>query len=134
MTLIVCLDIRNGLRFNDRRQSSDRCVTERVIRMSEGRRLYILPESASLFSGMDCVVSEEISQLADGDDICFVETGDFSTYLDKTKTMVVYRWDKVYPADTKFPMDAFLERLSLRSTETFSGYSHDWITQEVYTR
>ncbi len=105
MTLIVCLDERNGMRFNNRRQSSDRCVTDRIARLS-----------------------------ADSSDVCFFETGDISAYLESAEKVIVFRWDKVYPSDTKFPMEEFSKIFTLQSTQTFPGYSHDLITQEVYTR
>lgn len=105
MTLIVCVDQRNGFRFNNRRQSSDRCVTERINYL-----------------------------LADGKNTCFLENGDPFTYLKSVEKLIVFRWDKVYPADTKFPMEDFLKQLTLQSRETFPGFSHELITQEVYIR
>ena len=105
MTLVVCLDKRDGMGFNNRRQSADRCVTERVARMS-----------------------------ADSGDIYFFENGDISAYLEIVNKVVIFRWDKVYPADIRFPMDRFSKEFRLSSTETFPGYSHDLITQEVYER
>lgn len=105
MTLIICLDKRNGMRFNNRRQSFDRCVTERIVRLS-----------------------------SDSSNVCFFETGDISAYLEIAEKVVIFRWDKVYPADVKFPMDQFSKAFTLISTDTFHGYSHDLITQEVYVR
>lgn len=105
MTLVVCLDKHDGMGFNNRRQSADRCVTERVARMS-----------------------------ADSGDIYFFENGDISAYLEIANKVVIFRWDKVYPADIRFPMDRLLKVFRLSSTETFPGYSHDLITQEVYER
>ena len=48
----------------------------------------------------------------------------------KAKKVVVYRWDKVYPADYKLP----LRQYKLVSTLEFQGYSHDKIVKEVYER
>lgn len=105
MTLIVCLDQRNGMRFNDRPQSTDRCVTDRIA----------------------CLTAER-------SDVCFFETGDLSAYLSNAERLIVFRWDKVYPADTKFPMEACKKIFTLQSTENFPGHSHVMITQEVYVR
>ena len=105
MTLIVCLDQRNGMRFNNRPQSTDRCVTKRIMHLAES-----------------------------GGDVCFFETGDISANLKQTNRLIVFRWDKVYPADTRFPMEEILNTFRLEYTETFPGYSHDVITQEVYVR
>ena len=105
MTLIVCLDKRNGMRFNNRPQSSDRCVTERISRLSE-----------------TC------------DDVYFYETGDLAACMSATEKLIIFRWDKVYPSDTKFPMEDVLNSFTLECVENFPGYSHDVICQEVYVR
>ena len=104
MTLVVCLDQRNGMRFNNRRQSTDRCVTDRIERITE------------------C------------GNVCFFETGDVSSNLKQTDKVIVFRWDKVYPADARFPMEEILNTFHLESKEAFPGYSHDVIIQEVYVR
>lgn len=134
MILVVCLDQRNGMRFNNRRQSFDRCVIDRIIQMSRGKRLYLSLVSDALFSGAEHIVCDGIPVCADCGDIFFFETGELSKFLDMAEMLIVFRWDKVYPADTKFPMDSVKNTFSLQTTELFQGYSHDVITQEVYVR
>ena len=41
MIVIVCVDQRNGLGFNGRRQSRDRMVAADILKESAGRRLWM---------------------------------------------------------------------------------------------
>ena len=49
MIVIVCVDQRNGLAFNGRRQSRDRMVAADILKESAGRRLWMTPSSRRLF-------------------------------------------------------------------------------------
>lgn len=48
MKLIVCMDDKNGMAFNHRRQSRDRVLAERIMELTENAKLYRL---YSRFSG-----------------------------------------------------------------------------------
>lgn len=43
MKLIVCMDDKNGMAFNHRRQSRDRVLAERIMELTENAKLYIAP-------------------------------------------------------------------------------------------
>ena len=60
MIVIVCVDQRNGLAFNGRRQSRDRMVAADILKESAGRRLWMTPSSRRLF-----LPEAEISQAPD---------------------------------------------------------------------
>ena len=49
MIAIVCLDDRDGMGFNGRRQSRDVRLREKVLEMAAGRRLWMAPCSADQF-------------------------------------------------------------------------------------
>ena len=134
MILVVCLDACDGLRFNNRRQSRDRCVTERIKQLSEGKRLYISDSSKDLFADFDCIVASNFLELAEPGDICFCETPIVCEFIENVEKLIVFRWDKVYPQDEKFPLNEFTAALPLKNTSTFQGYSHELITQEIYER
>ena len=51
---------------------------------------------------------------------------------EKIDSIILYRWNRVYPADTYFDID--LSGWQLVRTGEFSGASHELITKEVYTR
>lgn len=130
MILIMCLDPKNGLMFNNRRQSFDRCVQKMILEHAVNRSFVVAQYSKKKFPNADAV--EKLSDTIDG--VCFAETEELALssaqFADK---IIVYRWDKTYPADTYFPMD-LLEEYSLLETLEFEGYSHECITEEIYVR
>lgn len=136
MKIIVCLDENQGLLFNGRRQSRDRLVTEDILALCEGQRLYISEFSAPLFEGnLDAVqVDEDFLSLAGEGAFCFAENQPLLPYLERIEAVIVYRWNRVYPAD--FYFDLSMDELGWRCVERrdFPGYSHEKITREVYLR
>lgn len=127
MKLIVCLDQNNGLLFNRRRQSRDRTVAQDIMSRLGSGRLWMHPYSASLFSQWEAQVSvaEDFLAQAGPEDFCFLENAPQPT---EAYDVIVYRWDRVYPADTTFDLSG----LHLIGKEEFPGFSHDRITREVY--
>ena len=73
-------------------------------------------------------ISEDYFNQVSDNEYCFIENQIVDIL--KAKKVVVYRWDKVYPADYKLP----LRQYKLVSTLEFQGYSHDKIVKEVYER
>ena len=134
MILIVCLDDRNGMLFHDRRQSQDKILRARILKLCHGVPLWMNAYSASQFeeSNSDLRVAEDYLQVAGAGEFCFVENADLSDVLDRTEGIVIYRWNRSYPADVTFPEALFSEKWTLVSKEDFAGSSHDRITQEVY--
>lgn len=128
MTIYVCLDDRNGMLFNRRRQSRDAAVLE-DIRTSIPDALTIDPFSEKLIqsAGIPYV-------LADGDlpedAHFFLEARPAAQAVACASTLVIYRWNRHYPADVRF--DGDLSPFTLRETCEFPGKSHEIITKEVY--
>lgn len=135
MKLIVCLDNRNGMLFHNRRQSRDKAVCDRILQLCSDRAVFMNAYSANLFpTDANCLrITEEPLAHAGEDDWCFVENQDILPYCGKITQLVVYRWDRVYPADLYFPMEDITQRLKKVSATTFSGNSHPIITEEIYT-
>ena len=130
MTLIFCLDDNNGLMFNGRRQSSDRTVTERIMRYADGRRVLIEAYSAKLLPGAEIIAGQFCVN-----DIVFAETGKLIVLcIDKADKLIIYKWNRVYPADVHVSIEQIAENWRLQSKLDFSGNSHDLITEEVYVR
>lgn len=135
MTLFVCLDNANGMRFNHRRQSRDAAVVRDICAMVGGGRLLLRPGSEVLFSAAPVrltVCNAPLDAAQDGD-CCFLETPPSVDGMSKIATLIVYRWNRDYPADVFFPSDAWQE-FRLEHTTDFPGTSHDKITKEVYVR
>lgn len=133
MRVITCADQNGGLFFNQRRQSRDRLLIEDVLSFCKGNTLYISNYSKILFPDeAPVVVAENPLEAAKAGDFCFTE-GLLLTPAETTiEEFILYRWDKVYPADTFLDLD--LAQWQLQSTYDFVGSSHDKITREVYTK
>ena len=67
------------------------------------------------------------------DDTCFVEDLAFTEYLPLVSSITIYRWNRHYPSDVKFPQQLLDEWKWIQSTD-FPGNSHEKITQERYIR
>lgn len=133
MKIILCLDDHNGMLFNRRRQSKDRALRERVLQLAAGSKLWMNAYSASQFEKTEGIeIREDFLETAGREDYCFVENADISAYAHRVTEVIVYRWNRVYPADTYFPEELFSRQWKRISCEEFSGTSHDTITQEVY--
>ena len=133
MNLIVTLDDGNGMMFNHRRQSRDRILNERILGVCK-KDLWVSSYTAKLFDGTDAelhVCENFLDQAGDGD-WCFAEDASLTPYLEKIETVVIYRWNRVYPSDRVFDLN--LSGWNCRSQTDFAGYSHEKITEEVYVR
>ena len=136
MKVIVCLDDKLGMIFNGRRQSRDRRVTEDVLRCTEGKRLYISAFSKKLFEGSEdaYILDEDMLSIAQSKEYCFVENMALEPYISRVEELIIYRWNRLYPADMRFDIDLGAEGFSLEDTVEFEGYSHEKITKEIYRR
>lgn len=128
MKLIVCLDNKNGMLFNKRRQSRDRILIENMLEMCKGELLYANGYSARLFPENSVEVIENPDEIQDG--FCFAEN--FLVNEDDVEEIIVYKWNRAYPADTYFNID--LNSWNLAESLDFEGSSHEKITRERYVR
>ncbi len=133
MRVITCSDQNDGLFFNQRRQSRDRLLIEDVLSFCKGNTLYISDYSKPLFpDGSSVVVAEHPLETAKAGDFCFTEGLLLAPAEAAIEELILYRWDKVYPADVFLDLD--LTRWHLQDTYELAGSSHDKITREVYTK
>lgn len=137
MKLIVCLENNNGVIFNKRRVSSDRKVTQRVIELTWGKKLWISYYTQELFVDKDIkstliVISNSIFKKAGENDYVWIENI-MPKNLDDCSELIVFRWNRDYPSDLKFDFD-FSDSFELSSAKIIKGNSHDEITEEHYTR
>ena len=137
MKVIACVDDCNGMLFNKRRQSRDRVLIDDIVKNIVGGNLLITKYSEKLFeeSGIDCFfISDYILDEADPEDYCFIEDKALAPYADKINELIIYRWNRKYPADTYLDIDPTALSLRLISTTEFAGSSHEKITKEVYSK
>lgn len=133
MKLIVCLDERKGMMFNNRRQSRDRVLIDNMIDMIGDDKLYVAPYSESLFEDKDIKLKVKKNPLKAADDSwCFIENLPVAEYKDEIEELVIYHWNRHYPGDFFFDME--LSGYSLVSSEEFAGSSHEKITKEIWKK
>ena len=133
MILIACVDGRNGMAFNGRRQSRDRLVQWDLLKEAGRTPLWMDENSAGLFTELQrqrLRVDENFLDRAGPGEFCFVEGRSVKNYVNCVERVILYRWDRAYPADRFW--DLPLEGWTLARREEFSGYSHKIVTKEVY--
>ena len=129
MTLYICLDDRNGLQFNRRRQSRDASVLEDIRSQLTGK-LLIDPFSEKLIREAEIPYVLPPEEAAD----FFAEAVPSEDLLAKVMKLVIYRWNRLYPSDVRWEPDLNAMGFVLRETTEFPGTSHEKITREVYER
>lgn len=131
MILVVCVDKNNGIIFNNRRQSRDKELIKRVVSMN--KKVWINSFSKELFEGYSNVcIDDDFKNKCDNDDICFVENVALSEFVDKADKIIIYNWNREYPADRY--LDVSLCDWQQISESEFVGNSHDKITEQIYVR
>ncbi len=132
MIIALCIDDNRGLRFNRRRQSRDRAVTADLLRSAEGHKLWAAPSSVSLFPEGAVAACEDFLERAEAGEWCFVEDRPLAPILQKIEALVLYRWNRVYPADVFLDVIPWEVGWRCICREEFPGHSHKLITKEVY--
>lgn len=133
MIVIVAIDNNKGLLFNNRRQSQDRILRNDILDQCNGARLWMNTYSSILFDtseNVDIIVDDDFLQKAATNDFCYVETDTLQDYENQISKIVLYRWNRDYPADLYFEIE--LSNWTMISSTDFVGSSHDKITKEVW--
>ena len=129
MILAVCVDNRMGLSFMGKRLSKDRLLREKLTELSGGK-LRMSVYSGKQFDLGVYMAPGYLSGAAEGDWV-FAENREYLDYSDRIEQIVLFRWNRDYPADVYF---SFPGDWTLVSCEDFPGNSHDTITMEVYRK
>ncbi len=134
MTIAVCIDDKNGMMFNKRRQSRDSELIRDFVELCGDGKILISSFSEKLFADFQDRVTVDDSFLdgAEEDDICFVENADVTPFAERINKIILYRWNRHYPSDFKFTFD--LSGYTLTESKDFEGSSHENITREVYVK
>lgn len=131
MQVIITVENRNGMLFNHRRVSRDQKVSERILAYCKEKKLWMNAYSAKLFENNPQICVSE-TFLEQKDAICFVEDQDVTPYLPEIDTIILFHWNRDYPADLFFTVD--LSEWNRIHQEEFAGKSHEKITMEVYKK
>lgn len=136
MHLIVCIDNGGGMTFNHRRLSTDRVLRRKLSEISGGR-LWMNAYSAGQFledQEAEAVVQEDFLEKAPDGEFCFVENLSCLPWEQRMESIILCKWNRVYPSDQKFDIPLKAHGWKCVSVEEFPGSSHDKITMEVYRR
>lgn len=134
MKVVVCLDDKNGMLFNNRRQSRDRVLIADIMEEIGNTKLVISPFSRALFAQYSdkVTVMESFLSEAPQDSVCFAENCSFSDFTEKISEVTVYKWNRVYPTDFKCDIDFSLFKVV--GKKDFAGSSHEKITRIDYIK
>ena len=132
MILSLCADDRLGLSFGGRRQSKDSQVRRRLLELSGGK-LRMSEYSARQFEEPVYSGADYLSGAA-AEDWCFAENRDYLAFSDAIGKIVLFRWNRHYPADVRWEPDLPQRGFTLAETGDFPGKSHEKITREVYVK
>ena len=137
MKVIMCIDERNGLMFNNRRISRDSKVTEDIITMLDKRSLMLQIKSYSkiLFENYPerIIINDELPSI-DTTDWQFIEDDELIGFENNLEEIILYNWNRHYPSDKKLQLELQSINWELVSQVDFIGNSHNTITKFVYTR
>ena len=133
MKIILCLDDNNGMLFNNRRQSRDKALLSDAFGNLQGEKLYITSFSEKLMAEYcdKVTLCEDASTLQSGQWF-FCENVDLTAFADKIEKLVVYKWNRVYPADFNCNLD--FSFFNLESESDFEGSSHPVITKQIFSK
>ena len=120
MILAFCIDDQGGLAFNHRRQSRDRALVADLLAAAGAR------------PGAVTVVDAPGAVSADG--ILFLENADPAAYIPHAEELLLYRWNRLYPADLTLNGTPVQWGYRLQDATDFAGTSHEKITKEWYVK
>lgn len=135
MILLVCVDADGGMAFGGRRQSRDRVLRERIVRLTDGGVLWMRPASAEWFGPAPQIrAAADFLARAGAGEFCLAETDDPAPFEARMERIILWCWNRRYPSDLKFTVPLAEHGWRLAETAAFAGFSHDKITEEVYLR
>ncbi len=117
MKAILCADPKNGLLFNRRRQSQDRELRKHILSIIGDEKLYVSAYSAGQFTESSwkdrlLICEDPAEAAAAGAAFYFAEGQPLRAAAEEGQldAVILFRWDKVYPADTYLDLPLTEER------------------------
>jgi len=135
MILCVALDDNNGMMFNNRRQSQDKVLREHLVSECGGNKLWMNEYTSKQFETPmqdNIVVDEEFLNKAGEGEYCFVENLSVASCAERIEKVIVFKWNRVYPADMWFDLPLSENGWQFSAETEFEGSSHEKITKEVW--
>lgn len=135
MNLIICIDTNNGMMFNNRRQSRDRVLIEHILDLIGNKKLWITNFSRELFennNNMNLNIDDNFIEKIGKDEYCFVENIPPNILIDKVEKIILYNWNREYPADRY--LDIEIDKWIKETEVKIKGSSHEEIIEQIYIR
>lgn len=135
MIVCVAVDDNMGMTFNKRRQSQDKILRNHLIEEAQENKLWLNNYSAKQFEtplASNIIVDDDFLDKAEENDFCFVENLSLAKYQNQIKKIILFKWNRVYPADTYFDIPLSENGWKLTSVLEFEGNSHKNITIEEW--
>lgn len=133
MKLIFCVEKSNGTMLFGKRQTSDKALTEHLLQIIGGSKLWVSKYSSELFkAAKNLIADDNYKDKAGIADYCFIEDKEYN--LDSANEIILCRWNRKYPSDTFLNIDRICELFEKVSAENIVGSSHEKITIERYVR
>ena len=136
MKIIVTIDDDNGMIFNHRRQSQDKVLRDRIIKLCKDSVLWMNSYTLSQFTEINdnMRVSETFLDDAGVGEYCFVEDRDILKYSSKIEELIMFRWNRRYPGNLHFDFLPENHNMKCIENKDFQGNSHDKISMGVWVR
>ena len=128
LRVAVCLDDGGGMLFAGRRQSRDRDLISELCEATDGE-IFITDFSSFIFrehQGKTVITKNPFEDAPDGATL-FIENLPISPYEDLIDELILYKWNRAYPADSKIDID--LTKYKVVAKKEFPGSSHEKITK-----
>ena len=77
---------------------------------------------------------EEFLTKAGAGEVCFVEDRPIAPCAEQIEAMVLYDWDRAYPADVHLDFNPAEAGFTLAEEREFPGTSHERIIRKIYVR
>lgn len=135
MIIFVAVDDNNGMMFHNRRQSQDVLLRERLLEKCQGNKLWMNAYTSKQFETPlpeHVIIEENFLERAEKGEFCFVENLSLAPYWEKIERLIVFRWNRVYPADMWLDITLAEDGWKLLTTTEFVGNSHEKITEEEW--
>lgn len=119
-----------GMAFAGKRQSRDREVISDILKTAS-MPLYISSYSEILFknSRFEYIIADDIFK---HDGCCFAENVRLEPHIAKIGKLVIYKWNRTYPADFFLDIEPSSMGFYLHGVDELTGFSHKKITKEIW--
>ena len=136
MILIVCVDDKNGMMFNKRRQSQDEIVRQNILKETANGIIWMNSYSASQFKEKhkNIQICEDFLDKAGTGEWCFVENVSVLEKETEIERIELFKWNRIYPSDFWFDIPLQEHGWKLESRQELAGHSHEKITKEIYVK